>query len=81
MTPLRRYRKSIELHPRLDGLENGLRAEGFIRLALDATLPPPESSLAAAYGNADHHRKNQPGERFGGGARQPVREDPVILGI
>ena len=44
MTLLRRHRKSIELHPRLDGLENGLRAEGFIRLALDATLPPPESS-------------------------------------
>jgi hypothetical protein len=28
---------------------------GFIRPALDVTLPPPESSLAAVYGNADHH--------------------------
>jgi hypothetical protein len=54
---------------------------GFIRPAFNATLPSPESSLAAGNGDADHHRKNQPGERFGGGARQPVREDPVILGI
>jgi hypothetical protein len=35
---------------------------GFIRPAFNVTLPSSESSLAAGYGNADHHRKSQPGK-------------------